>query len=189
MRAKILIGFVLASAAVLGVTLTWDANPPLDNVSRYNLYLSSTNVASSPSNSIAFPTIPGINYTFAVTAVNTDGIESLPSESLSYTEPIPLSVPSSPQITNSIWQKYQGNWYVQVGWTTLTNATAYIVTLDNGSIRQSLTTTNHTFSSVTMPFTAWTIYVQAQNAAGLSPLNSFASSPRIPATPAGIKVQ
>jgi hypothetical protein len=133
--------------------------------------------------------MPGINYTFAVTAVNTDGIESLPSESLSYTEPIPLSVPSSPQITNSIWQKYQGNWYVQVGWATLTNATGYIVTLDNGAIRQSLTTTNHTFSSISMPFTAWTIYVQAQNATGVSPMDSFASSPRIPSSPSGLKVQ
>jgi hypothetical protein len=190
MRAKVLTAaLTLVGISILGVTLQWDANPATDNVVKYNLYQGSTNVASTTNLDIAFPTLPGSNYTFSVTAVDVSGIESLPSESFAYTEPLLAIIPNSPQITNSIWQKYQGKWYVQVAWATVSNATSYVVRLQSDANQQVLTTTNHTYSNIALPFVSWTIYVQAQNAAGITLLDSFTSSPHIPSTPIGLKAQ
>src|SRR3954467_410379 len=77
---------------VIGVTLAWDANKESD-LAGYNLYYGPTNsapqkLALAKVTSIALTKLSaGKTYAFYLTAINTAGLESNPSSTITYTAP------------------------------------------------------------------------------------------------------
>jgi len=101
---KFLIGFISLLVASLShgtaaqsATLTWDRNSEPD-IAKYSLYYGTQ--SGNPSQSldvgnVTTATVPNLNdgttYFFTVTAVNTAGLESLPSNEVSHTTPNPMA--------------------------------------------------------------------------------------------------
>lgn len=80
------------------VTIGWDANPPGQNVTSYNLYWGDktrayTNVANTTATSFLLPVVRGSTNYIAVTAMIAPSVESLFSAELVYVAP---AVPSPP---------------------------------------------------------------------------------------------
>jgi hypothetical protein len=101
---KLLIGFISLLVASLSsgtaaqsATLAWDRNSET-NIAKYKLYYGTQ--SGSPSQSldvgnVTSATVPNLNdgttYFFTVTAINTAGLESQPSNEVSYTTPNPAA--------------------------------------------------------------------------------------------------
>ena len=83
---------IAASATAAEIRLAWDANPEPD-IARYEVsYESATDqrrsqtAATTPAATISGLT-PGVTYAFEVVAINTAGLRSEPSESITATAP------------------------------------------------------------------------------------------------------
>lgn len=91
------------------VTLAWDPNPESD-LAGYILYYGSTsrnytnavNVVNATTNTVS-GLVDGVSYFFAVTAYNTNGLESDFSDEVSYSRPTgsPIAITLQPLITRS----------------------------------------------------------------------------------------
>ncbi|MDQ7092112.1 Ig-like domain-containing protein [Desulfosporosinus sp. PR] len=95
-------------------TLAWAANPSLDDVVSYNVYLDGSYYADSSTNSYTCSNLPAGSHSFAVSAVNAAG-ESSQSAPISYTV---LDVPG--QVTAT-----PGNAQVTLSWNSVNGATGY----------------------------------------------------------------
>ena len=107
LRVAVFTGFILSlpvqTLADQSVTLAWDPSPD-PNVVGYNIYsgTTSSNLALNVSvGNVTIATIPGfqegMTYFFFITAVNSAGLESLPSNEVSYTIPgVVLSIVKAP---------------------------------------------------------------------------------------------
>jgi List-Bact-rpt repeat protein/fibronectin type III domain protein len=101
---KFLIGFISLLVASLSsgkaaqsATLAWDRNSE-PNIAKYKLYYGTQSGSPSQSldaGSVTSATVPNLNdgttYFFRVTAINTAGLESQPSNEVSYTAPNPAA--------------------------------------------------------------------------------------------------
>jgi Fibronectin type III domain len=91
-----------STQAEQSVTLTWDLNPEPD-VAGYILYYGRASSAYTDTVNAGNANISSVagladstTYYFVVTAYNTIGLESLPSDEISYTTPGPTNAPPSP---------------------------------------------------------------------------------------------
>jgi hypothetical protein len=98
-RTKIIALFLLfccTMTTLQAITLQWDANRETD-LAGYKVYYGETNssyvvVNAGKTNSITLNSLaPGKTYNFYVTAYNTAGLESNPSQAISYTVPQPAN--------------------------------------------------------------------------------------------------
>lgn len=103
-KIESLLGLVAAAFLSIlptdAVTIGWDANPEPD-IASYSVFYGAVdapatrvNVGNVTTASITNLT-PGITYFFYVTAINTAGLESDPSDQITYTEPV-MYVPFDP---------------------------------------------------------------------------------------------
>jgi hypothetical protein len=139
LAALVLVTGTSVGRAEVSVTLAWDANPET-NVVSYRLYYgtasqSLTNVVDSGLQLTASVNglREGTTYYFAVTARNSDGLESLPSEEISYQAPgltllmSPPAVPGDPMRLR--FEAVPGQPYELLASDDLTNwATVYYTT-------------------------------------------------------------
>jgi hypothetical protein len=100
-------------AKIPAATLVWDANTET-NLAGYNVYYSQTNgaitqvdVGLNTSFSLSGLAVSPTPYVFYVTAYNTDGIESDPSDSVTYTsiasQPVPPSIILAPSSSSVLF--------------------------------------------------------------------------------------
>lgn len=180
-------------------TLVWDANPASEGVTNYTVYAGATKISVGTNTSWIVNQTAGTTQSYFVTASNAHG-ESAPSETISYTEPVPATVPASPQFASVSWVRefsgQQGLWLVSLTWRPVTNAIGYIV------VREQFSTSNPTNATVlstnfvvgtnwsaSLNFGLWKVSVQSSNSAGISPRDSYVFSPSVPSRPVGIGIR
>jgi hypothetical protein len=107
MRRGVLISiFYLFSALSYGkdIKLQWDPSPEID-VAGYRVYWgeagAAADVISVSTNEAQIPDLfEGITYFFYVTAFNTAGLESIPSETIEYL--VPIALPDQPRLESPV---------------------------------------------------------------------------------------
>ena len=92
--ARMAFAAICTSLVTEAVTLTWNKNPE-NNIAGYRLYYGEANasptmvdVGTNTTRAVSNLS-PGRQYSFYVTAYNTAGLESNPSQSVNYTAPVP----------------------------------------------------------------------------------------------------
>jgi len=111
----LLVSFTFSAMALQSITLTWDPSPDADVIG-YNIYFGTqsgnyTNkVSAGNSTTVTISNlVEGVTYYFAATAYNTSGLESDPSNEISYTVPGgPNATPTLDLINNLAIQEDGG---------------------------------------------------------------------------------
>lgn len=186
-----LLGFASQAASL---NLAWDASlSAATNAITYKIYQVDgvlTNQQTTATLQATFTNLlAGKSYSYFVVAVNSDGIESNPSNLLIYQVPLQvLALPAfNPQRTAAL--NVGGIWSFTVSWIGVTNKapyafTNYLVNMISKDSTNSLPTPNTSLLVKGFPVDDYIITVTASNANGLSPINTvLVLSKNPPASP------
>ena len=163
-------GLGATASSPTSVDLTWSASSdPESGVAGYNIYRDGAIVGSSTATSFTDNGVQAsTTYSYQVSAINGDGLESARSAPLSVTTPSPGDT-SPPTVPGGLVATPAGPTRVTLTWSAATDAesgvTSYRIYRD-GAFRASSTTT--TFADTTVVAnTQYTYQVSAVNGAGL----------------------
>jgi hypothetical protein len=174
--AAALFASAILHAQAASVTLIWEPSPDAATVVGYNVYQ-----LGSPMTKVATTTtattvqvqnlVAGTSYSWFVTAVNKDGLESDPSNTASFT-PAPGVPPAPLFASQAIKQLNSTQWQIDVAIQPI--AASYAVTNYYVIITQGATVTKVPLGtalskSITVPrFSPTSTAIQAENYLGLS---------------------
>lgn len=182
------------------ITFAWDANTDTATTN-YILYAIQPGVSTNQIR-VAHPTniatatniTPGITYTYYVVAENADGMQSDPSDAITYSFPIgspTLVTLSTKQVNYSpISKKFD----VKLGWAAVdktkysfTNYFVEIVNTDSSVTNLAAVSTNSYYTN--LPLANYQISVYWTNYLGTSPYASFNIDGRKPGLVKGFRLQ
>jgi chitodextrinase len=181
------------------VTLTWSASSdPESGVDSYNIYRDGARVGSSTSTSFMDAGLQAsTTYSYQISAINGEGIESARSAPLSITTPASADT-SPPTVPAGLVVTPEGPTRVTLTWSAATDPESGVASYRiyrNGAVRATSTTT--TFADTTVVAnTQYSYQVSAVNGAGLESARSAAvnvTTPRVadttpPAPPTRLRI-
>lgn len=182
---KALILFLLAAISAAAATLVWE-HPGADSYTVYQISTNNVLHTTTTEKQFVFTLQPGQEAELSVTAWE-NGAESIPSESVFYTEPevmlpgAPANLvlqlpPPPPQVSRFYWSWQTNTWKLATDWFAVPGVDTYIVTAraESGETSQSVvkgTVFYGTFAATSR----WVIWIQATNALGVSTPRIFYS--------------
>lgn len=180
---KKLLALLLCSLTVFGETLVWDPNTET-NIVQYIIYsrtngLVNTNFTRVGTNlhpNVRFPLAltNGVPYSWYLTAVNDLGLESEPSDVVSWFTPI--GVPPENILAKSVGGFSGGNWInLGIRWPAIDlkkyGVTNYVLTVESPTITNRIYLTTNVYSFASLPVNDYRFYVLTTNSLGVSPLS------------------
>jgi chitodextrinase len=163
-------GLGATATSPTSVDLTWSASSdPESGVASYNIYRDGARVGSSSTTSFTNSGVQaGTTYSYQVSAINGDGIESALSAPRSVTTPSSGDT-SPPTVPGGLVATLTGPTRVTLVWSAATDAESGVTSYRiyrNGAVRATSTTT--TFADTTVVAnTQYTYQVSAVNGAGI----------------------
>lgn len=140
--------------SINNLTLTWNDNPLVDNVTSYNVYKNGSKVGNTTETYYSINDLSIGQYSFTVTAINSV-CESLPSSALNYTV-----LPKPPDITFSDINSTSAT----ISWPTASGVTSYDIYV-NGDFVTNITATNYDLSGL-LYNKSYTVSIIAKSSVG-----------------------
>jgi chitodextrinase len=163
-------GLAASTPSPTSVDLTWNASSdPESGVATYNIYRDGTIAGSSTTTSFTDGSVQaGATYSYRVSAINGDGVESAQSSPLSVTTPSGGDA-SPPTVPGGLVVTPAGPTRVTLVWSTATDPESGVANYRiyrNGAFRATSTTTAFADTTV-VANTQYTYQVSAVNGAGV----------------------